>query len=238
MANLTDFEVSKNIKLLAYGNSGTGKTCAATGFPGPVWVADFDNKISSAAAYHKGTSQLAQISYENYGPVDTRGTSIEKFNIKLAEMNKSKLFPRTLVVDSLTTFSDEAIRFLMRMNPGLKRMDTKGASIPSLQDYQVARLFFKEIITGVINFPCNVIFLAHIQIDKDESTGEIFRTPMMAGKLSRELPIYFEEVYRIYCKDGKYLAQTKSDNRYNCRTQIKGLPAEIEFKYDELIKQR
>lgn len=238
MAKLTDFEVSKNIKLLAYGDSGVGKTCAATGFPGPVHVLDFDNKISSAAAYWKGTAQLAQITYENYGPVDDKGSSGQRCNTDLGNMKKANAYPRTLVLDSLTTFSDEMLRYLMRLNPGIKRMDTRGAATPALQDYQVARLFFKQILTEIINFPCNVVVLAHIQTEKDEATGEILRSPMLAGKLSKELPIYFEEVYRVHAKDGKYLAQTKSDYKYNCRTQIKGLPPEIPFSYEEIIKPR
>lgn len=238
MPKLSDFEVLRNTKLLAFGESGAGKTVNALSFPGPIWVADFDNKISSAAAFYRGTPQIEQISYENYGPVDDRGTSAENFNKKLAEFKSTKNWPRTIVIDSMTTLSDEVMRYLMRLNPAITRMRVQGVTMPSQQDYGVARLFFKQLITEILNFPCNVIFLAHIQVEKDETTGEILRTPMMAGKLARELNIYFEEVYRVFVKDGRYLAQTKSDSRYNCRTQIRGLPAEIPFTYDEITKQR
>lgn len=237
MANLSDLKTSENIKLLLFGDSGAGKTCFATGWPGPVHVLDFDNKVSSAAAYWAGTPQIEQITYENYGTVDNRGTSAERCNAALGEMKRSGKYPRTLVLDSLTTFSDEVMRYLMRLNPGIKRFETKGSQVPAQQDYQVARLYFKQTLTELINLPCNIVVLAHIQMDKDETTGEIHRTPMLAGKLSRELPIFFPEVYRAYAKDNKYWAQTKTDSRYQCRTQIRGLPAEIELKYESLVKK-
>lgn len=238
MPALSTLNPSENIKVLTIGESGSGKTCAASSFPGPVHILDFDNKVSSAAAFHAGTAQLEQISYENYAPVDDKGTSFEKCSRALAEMKKSGKFPRTLVLDSLTTFSDEVMRYLIRLNPKVARMTVQGVTVPSQQDYQIARMYFKQFLTELLNQPCNVIVTAHIQVEKDESTGEIHRSAMIAGKLSRELPIYFPEVYRLFVKDGKYLAQTKSDNRYQCRTQIRGLPAEVPFTHEELTKQR
>lgn len=240
MPSLNDLKISENLRLLQYGESGTGKTVFATGFPTPIHVLDFDNKISSAAAYwrEKDPARLNDITYETYGPTDERGTQAERCSNDLGKMRKEGKFPRTLVLDSLTTFSDEFMRYLMRINPGIKRMDTKGAATPAMQDYQVAKLYFKQFIGQLLTLPCNVVVLAHIQMDKDEITGEILRTPMIAGKLSRELPIWFEEVHRSYVKDGKYMSQTKSDSRYQCRTQIPRLPAEIELRYEELVKQR
>lgn len=240
MPALSDVKTSENIKLLQFGDSGTGKTVFATTFPTPIHVLDFDNKISSAAAFwrEKDPARLEQITFENYGPTDARGTQAERCSNDLGKMRKEGKLPRTLVLDSLTTFSDEFMRYLMRINPGIKRMDTKGAAVPAQQDYQVARLYFKQFIGELLVLPCNVVILAHIQVDKDEQTGEILRTPMIAGKLARELPIWFEEVHRSYVKAGKYMSQTQTDARYQCRTQIPKLPAEIELKYEELVKQR
>lgn len=237
MPGLSEIKPDQHIKVLLYGDSGTGKTCFGTGWPGPIHYCDFDGKVNSAAAFLEGNPKLKEITYENYAPVDDKGTAGQRFNTDLGQMRKSGKLPGTLILDSLTTFSDEMMRYLMRLNPGIKRMDTKGAATPAMQDYQVARLFFKQILGELLNLPCNLIVTAHVQIDKDEITGEILRTPMLAGKLSRELPILFPEVHRSFVKDGKYLGQTKSDARYTCRTQIRGLPAEIELKYESLIKK-
>lgn len=237
MPALNSLKPEQNIRMLLFGDSGTGKTCFATGWPGPIHYADFDGKVNSAAAFLHGSPKLDEITYENYAPVDDKGSAGLRFNTDLGKMRKDGKLPGTLVLDSLTTFSDEMMRYLMRLNPGIKRMDTKGAATPAMLDYQVARLFFKQVLGELLNLPCNLVVTAHIQVDKDEITGEILRTPMLAGKLSRELPILFPEVHRSFVRDRKYWAQTKSDARFQCRTQIRGLPAEIELKYESLIKQ-
>lgn len=237
MPALNTLKPEQNIRLLVFGDSGSGKTCFGAGWPGPVHFADFDGKVNSAAAFLAGSDKLNEISYENYAPTDKYGSAGARFNADMGKMRQAGKLPGTLVLDSLTTFSDEMMRYLMKLNPGIKRMDTLGAATPAMQDYQVARLFFKQVLGELLNLPCNLVVTAHIQVDKDEITGEILRTPMLAGKLSRELPILFPEVYRSYVKDGKYWAQTKSDARYQCRTQIQGMPAEIELKYEALTRK-
>jgi hypothetical protein len=74
--------------------------------------------------------------------------------------------------------------------------------------------------------------------DRSELTGEIIRSPLMDGSFATELPVYWEEVYRIFMKDGKPYAQTKSDMQYDfCRSQIPNLPNPVELKYENLIKK-
>lgn len=237
MPALNSIKPDQHIKVLLYGNSGSGKTCFAAGWPGPIHYADFDGKVNSAAAFLAGSPKLDQITYENYAPTDRFGSAGARFNSDMSKMRASGKLPGTLVLDSLSTFSDEIMRYLMKLNPSIKRMGTQGAEVPAMQDYQVARLFFKQVLGEMLNLPCNVVVTAHIQMDKDEITGQIIRSPMLAGKLARELPIIFPEVYRSYVKDGKYLAQTKTDAQYECRTQIRGLPAEIELNYESLTKK-
>jgi hypothetical protein len=80
---------------------------------------------------------------------------------------------------------------------------------------------------------------AHIKTDRSELTGEIIRSPIMDGSFSQSLPIFFEEVYRVFMKDGKPYAQTKSDQYYDfCRSQIPRLPNPVELKYEEISKKR
>jgi phage nucleotide-binding protein len=232
---LSEMKPNEDLKVLVYGDSGTGKTCFACGFPGPIMVLDFDNKVSSAAAHYAGTDQLGQIDYENFAPVDEKGTSGERANILLGEIKKDLKY-KTIVLDSLTTFGDEMMKYLMRINPGIKRNTTRGVQLPTLQDYGLARGFFKAFIQELLNIPCNIVVTAHIQIDKDEHTGAIVRSPMFAGKLAKELPIYFSEVYVSSVKDNKYMAQTQSDYKFSCRTQIKGLGKDVPLEYAALVK--
>ncbi len=227
--------------LMLYGQSGSGKTCFATSFPGPVLVFDFDGKISSAASFHKGTPQLTEIEYESLA-----GASFSKFWKRFLELRKlaenPAAFPyKTIVLDSVTTFSVALMQEVIKQNPGTKRMKVNETIVACLPDYQIAISHFKDIVTGMLSWPCNVIATAHIQTSKDETTGEITREPLVYGKdLPAWLPMVFEEVYRCYAekKDGKpaHFAQTRADTKYVARTQIRSIPDPFILTQEEFKK--
>ena len=144
---------------------------------------------------------------------------------------------KTLVVDSITTFSSAALQHIVKTNPGIKRVPSAQGVQPCMQDFGILKREFARLIPGLLSLPMNVIMCGHIKIDKSDITGEVLRGPMMDGSFGQELPIYFEEVYRTYVKDGKYLAQTKPDMYYDfCRSQIPRLPNPVELKYENLVK--
>jgi len=236
MTKLSDLHTEGSLKILIEADSGVGKTCTAATFPGKVLILDFDGKADSAAAYlrSKGlTEQLNNIEVEQF-PSHLQGNPIEKLmlliNQKLIPQQKSgKMEFQTLVLDSITTFSAATLRHIVKTNPGIKRTVSAQGQQPGLQDYGVLRREFQQLIPGLLSLPCNVVMLAHLAIEKDEATGQIFRHAMMDGSFARELPIYFKEVWRMYVKDGKRIAQTQSDQMFNCRSQIPGLPAHLDL---------
>lgn len=236
MAKLSEMKPNSKIKLLVYGDSGSGKTCFAAGFPGPIFVHDFDNKIVSAANFwrEKSREQFNSIDYEEYNRADEK-EAYATFNGWLVEAEastKTGKFPwRTVVLDSLTLWSDLLMKEIQRQNPAIKGPAPK---VPGMQHYGVFAVYFKDQINRFLALGAeNIIVTAHIDIVKDENTGELLRRPLVAGKNATYLPIVFGEVWRAFAeiKDGKarYLAQTRSDHRFNCRTQISGLPETIEL---------
>lgn len=243
MQSLDEIELDNNLKLLLFGNSGVGKTVFATSFPGKTYVADFDKKISSAAKHWKvhKPEKLKNIAVENYIKPDPKNPNklpADRLNADLGSFMEQDPFPYdNIVIDSLTTMSDQVMDYIIKSNPGVKRFVTKGAQVPSQQDYGIARIFFKQLIGAIAALPCRVIVTAHIQTEKDEATGQILRTPMLAGKLRGELPIYFEEVWMAYVDSkGNRLVQTVADSKFDCRTQIPGLPNPMKLEYEELEK--
>lgn len=245
MPSLSEIKTAGALKILVQGDSGIGKTCFAASFPGPVEYLDFDLKVDSAAAYlrSKGkTEQLAAVNVEQFSP----GLSLSPID-QLTKLISEKFIPaqrggampfKTLVLDSITTFSSATLAHIVRTNPGIKRNETKQGAQPGLQDYGILRREFQRLIPGLLSLPCNVVMLAHIAVEKDEATGQIFRHSMMDGSFARELPIYFKEVWRMYTKDGRRLVQTQSDHLFNCRSQIPGLPAHFDITdgYEALNK--
>jgi len=237
---LSELKTDENIKILLFGESGSGKTCFASNFPGPTHYYDFDLKVGSVNSFNKN---IDHITFDQY-PLDKSdpGGAGKRFNHDMGELKKLAVkgeFPyKTIVIDSLTTLSDRLMEHIMRENPGVKRTPTKLAQAPALQDYGMFRIFMKQFIAEILALPCNIIMVAHVEIIKDETTGQLLRVPMLTGKLAKELVIYFEEVYYAYVEgegsSRKYMLQTQADKKFNCRSQ-RGLPPTIGLDYNELI---
>ena len=242
MPSLADMKTEGNLKILLYGLSGSGKTCFATSLPTPMLMLDFDGKADSAAMYHRADN-------ERLKQIDVRNLAVSLSQSPLAELEKiihTELIPqqkagtmkfKTLILDSITTFSSQTLKYIVDSNPGIKRVLTKQGQQPGMQDFGILKREFARLIPGIISLPCNVVMLGHISTEKDDVTGEIIRGPSMDGSFAKDLPIYFKEVWRSYVDDkGKHWAQTRSDARYACRSQIAGLPNPLPLEYAEVTK--
>lgn len=240
---LSEVKTEGNHKILLFGNAGAGKTCFAAGFPTKILYLDFDGKVDSAALFYKNDKERL----ENIDVRDLKKTMRDQDPIsELLEILRKELIPQmqsgkmeyeTIVLDSITTFSSQALEHIMKTNPGIKRVTTKQGTQPGMQDYGILKREFARLIPGILSLPCNVIMLGHIATDKDEQTGEITRGPLMDGSFAKQLPIYFKEVWRAHVNSkGEHIAQTKADFKYDCRSQIPGLPKELPLSYSELEK--
>lgn len=245
MPNLSEIKTSGALKILVMGESGIGKTCFAATFPGKVLLLDFDNKADSAASflrYQGNEEQLKNVDVEQFAPqlgVSPIDALMKVINEKLIPQQRTgKMEWATIVLDSMTTFSGATLAHIVKTNPGIKRNETRQGPQPGLQDFGILRREFQRLIPGLISLPCNVVMLAHIATEKDEWTGQIMRHAMMDGSFAKELPVYFKEVYRMYIKDGKRMVQTQSDSMYNCRSQLPGLPKDLDITdgYSALAK--
>lgn len=226
---LSEVKTEDRVKLLLYGDPGEGKTVFAASFPGPIKFFDFDGKADSAALFFKDNPEVL----ENVDVVELAGNLVEDPIVNLNKIINEELIPqqktgemhfKTLVLDSITTFSRAVLNHIVKTNPGIKRNQTKQGVQPGLQDYGILKREFAKLIPGLLSLPCNVVMTAHMDTQKDEVSGEIIRGPIMDGAFSAQLPIYFKEVWRLYTEKDQRLAQTQSNYKYKCRSQIPGLP--------------
>lgn len=239
---LSEIKTDGQLKILLYGPAGTGKTCFAAGLPTPILYLDFDAKVDSAALFFKGDKErLEQIDVRQLAPTLTQSPMVELEKIIQTELipqqKSGEMKYKTLVLDSLTTFSAAALKYIVETNPGIKRPVSKQGQQPTPSDYGILKREFAKLIPGLLSLPMNVIMLGHISTERDDTTGEIIRGTMLDGSFGKELPIYFKEVWvsRVDEK-GQYLAQTKSDTKFTCRSQIPGLPNPLKLDYIELCK--
>lgn len=247
MVKLSDLKTVDLVKVLVYGEPGGGKTVFAAGFPGRIIYFDFDNKVSSAARFYRGNAELlSNIDVVTLSPTlhESPINELQKRVAELSAMQKKGEYPyKTLVIDSLTTMSSACLAHIVQTNPGIKRVLTAQGQQPGMQDFGILKREFQRLIPGLLTLDMNVIMLGHISITKDELTGELIRGVLMDGSFADQLPIYFEEVYRAYVTEvqgGKreFFAQTQSDGKFKCRSQIPGLPPVIPLHYNELMKVR
>lgn len=241
---LSQMKPLERLKVFVYGHSGTGKTCFVSGFPGPIYLADFDGKASSA--YHflmeRDAKKLDEIEVDNFLPsLEMGGRKVyDTFVQRLARLEKlaqEGKFPfATVALDSMTTFSEAMMQMVMEENPGVKRPNKHTLA---MQDYLTFGSMFRPIVQRLLALPCNVVLVGHVKSEKDDQTGEVFQKPMLSGQLADRMPIIFEEVYYTYTevKDGKvhYRALTRPQGRFTARTQIRGIPDSIPLDYRAIV---
>lgn len=235
---LSEVQETKFVKALVAGPSSTGKTVFACSFPGQIEYWDFDNKISSAAIFYRAQPEvLARIEVKQFGKMKRddrmRATIARIQEIQKLQHDKKPLPFDTLVVDSLTTFVGYLLDdYIYVSQKGIKR-PLEGVN--AMQDYQLLDRHMTQILTGLLTLECNVVVIAHTQLEKDESTGAMTNSVLMPGKFAAKLPIYFEEVYHSKVDStGKFLLQTQGDSRTTCRTQ-RGLAKEVPAHYSSLV---
>lgn len=207
MSNAKDLTL-ENLKInaLPYGKSGTGKTSFACSFPKP-YVFDFDNGMLSQRG--------KDVDYDVYsGPA-----AYQKFEQKLSELEKVCPY-ETLVLDSITTMQEYKMDYIMQMN-------TK--KVPTQYEWMVLITDLKDLFTRITKLDKHVIVVAHEMLVQDDITGEIMFKPVIYGKkLPEQLPLWFDEVYRMYGgrdKEGKpeYTFSTASDTKYMAKSRLRCL---------------
>lgn len=218
-------EITDNeINLLQYGVAGSGKTCAASTFPKPIYYADCDKGVKTLKAFHRGNPKaLEDIEFDYYTDVRPENPeAYRKLNKRIDELTRiardNKEFPyATLILDSLTTLEDILMNDIKRELNKSNRIRGNATQ----QDYGILINELEELIPKLVALPCNVVVNCHIQTVQDGITQEIFRLPLVTGKkLPHKLSIWFDEVYRAHVDDkGNHVWQVKSDYKYSAKTR-------------------
>lgn len=249
---LSDLKETAKRTFLFYGEAGVGKTCLAASFPGPIKYFDFDSKVSSAASHYSDNKELLEnIDVEQYpavGKIDNKSPFMkfaEDLNKFDTEQRKDQKY-KTAVFDSFTALLYMVTQEEMRQlsDRASKRTTMLGVSSPDLNDYGTINNYTLHLVNKILSIPIdNIIFIAHLMQDKDESTGVITYTLQATPALRSAIPKLFQEVYRIHTKSEagktKRFAQTQGDRRFVARSQISKLKDLVEVTnsgYGEIEK--
>lgn len=215
MPSAKDVTVSTEfIKVMSVGDPGTGKSIFASSFPTPGFVFDFANSIIS----YKGLD----FDYEQYDLSPMGWTKAEKDIVTVSKAVKEGKYV-TVVIDDLSAMTSICMERALQLDP--KRSATGG---PLWQiHFSMVRNLMEGRLRQIMNFNCNIVFIAHLKTIQDSESGAITGVePMLTGALPVLIPGYFDEVFYHVTKreagDTKWLIQTVPIGFNRARSRLSG----------------
>jgi len=231
----TDEYKSDQLRVLVYGELGSGKTSFFATFP-EVLIVDFDGgtKVASdqhlhmipfaqqKAAYRKLTALLDDAAQQS-GPF----SSGEEFaNVQ------------TIVIDGITAMSRVFKRQIM------SEQGKNPTNVQQKADYDTWGALQAQIL-GIVeqtkHVPMSIGFTAFPRADQDDLTGEIFKTIQTEGRAREHVGGMVDEVYFFESKINqgtkKIIAYTSDYRGFPAKTRLK-LPKPLPYRVENPSYQK
>ena len=222
-------------RILALGDTGSGKTSQILTLPGKKFAYLFDpNALLSLRGHDVDYEEIlpstvsAAASSLSKGKGDRRGTVGSdvylQFESEFDERLKSDFFSPYdwICFDSSTTLLDLIMDRILSINGRFGQW-------PNQDDYGPQMIAFINICRTVTGMGKGIYMTGHLETKQDQVTQKISTRPMMTGRLVGKIPLLFSDVfYTDAALDDKghvnYRIQTvPSGTNRNIRCSIKGL---------------
>ena len=225
---------NSSFNAIIYGDIGTGKTNLLRTCRTPVLLHSFDPGGSKTIrdCIEKGDI-IADTRFENEDA--KKPSAYREWEKEFDRLRGTDFFKSigTYVIDSATTWSDAMMNEILKKNG-------RSGQIPQIQDYLVQQNTVRDTMKCFTNLPCDCILTGHIQMDKDEVTGRMMSSMMIAGKASIKMPLLFDEIYvsisKQTSKGVEYSLLTRNDGVYKARTRL-GKSGSLEAYEEPNIKK-
>lgn len=184
------------IKLLLTGASGAGKTYkVASAFPSPVFF-NFDNNLSCLRLL----PEVVRKDIRSVNPHVKDGKLLpntqvyDNFMKQLCEVGEDPTC-KTIVIDSLTTFSD----YVMAKTLGVDRPTGKSPSQPDYYNFASWFTNFAQIVLCAEALDKHIVLIAHETLETDEITKKTKLSLLVTTSKIREgFGVYFTDIWRCY----------------------------------------
>ena len=172
--NTQNISENANIRMIAYGDSGVGKTVFATGFPKTFVIASEDGLLSAAGR------DVDYVKLDSWSEME----SIYLYLLK----DESRKKYQTVVIDSLTDLQQRCLTFVLESN---------GRTLPEQRDWGQMLEVMRRFLRQMVDLPYNVIFVCLAGTERDELTGIVRERPAISGRLAVEAPAYVDIVMHM-----------------------------------------
>ena len=230
---------------IIYGGIGSGKTSSLRTCRLPLHVDSFDpggSKVLQGTAILDDKLWPDEMARGNI-VVDSRFENEDPSHPKTAKLWDDEFHRRkrmgyfdhlgTYVIDSMTTWA-QCIMYDVLKKAG------RAGSQPFQQDWLPQMQVIENAMRSFISLPCDCILLGHDDMNKDDATGKMFISLMITGKLSRRVPLLFDEIYHADTKETskgvEYQLLTQKTGLYQARSRL-AKDGKISMYEDQNIKK-
>lgn len=229
---------TEHIRFLVYGQSGSGKTYSLRTAKKPLFVDSFDpgGSVVLSDLIEKGLA-VVRSEFELEDP--KHPSAFEKWDKAFDELEKAGVTGQfgTYVLDSATTWGQACLNYVM------KKAGRAGGT-PQQNDWYPQMVLMEAGIRRIFALPCDVIFICHDDVQKDEIVGKLSRAPMLTGKSKTRIPLLFSEIYysdsKRSSKGTEYVWQLTRDSTNQAKSRLCGLARkQLDFvpqHYGELMR--
>jgi len=201
-------EINKDIKLkiLVYGEPGTGKTTLALSSPNPLLI-DFDNGLHRVSKQYQ-TDSVQVESYQNLLDILTK-EDISDY--------------KTIVIDTLGKMVDRIGDWLALSNPKVKQSDGQ----LSMKGWGNVKAEFQKLLKLLDNKNKSVIFVAHAREEKD---GDLTKQrPDVSGSSGKDIVKELDCMGFVSMVGNKRTIDLMPNEKYYAKNSL-GLESFLEFK--------
>jgi hypothetical protein len=250
--NLNSKNYERFIRALLVGPTGRGKTIAAASWPGKTLNLDFDGRHRPIIDWYPDRVTAGDFAVEEITPA----TFWTKFKPAVDELVKFNSF-QNIILDGVTSLSTTAVLMQMMAKGSFanwygktKSEDEKGIkvtsggiAVPGWDEFNGEAMIISTLLETLRSLKCNFFLTAHpIQrtaIDVKKKATKYTSITTFGPKIESIIPTYFDEVwyfdYKVASDDKgreviKRTVYTQpSEDYFEAKTSIKGLPAEIDI---------